>query len=71
MNKPIKFSFHATQRRKQRGISEYQIIEVIERPEYFKTMPDGRKVAVKTVQNRILTVVYREEENFIRVITVF
>jgi len=69
--KPVKFSFHAEERRKQRGITELQIIDVIQRPEYFKRMLDGRKVAVKIIQNRTITVVYREEENFIRVITVF
>jgi hypothetical protein len=33
-------------------------------------MPDGRKVAVKKLQKRAITVVYVEED-FIRVITVF
>ena len=69
--KQIKFSDHAERRRKQRGMSEHQIIEVIELPEYFKKMPDGRKVAFKLIQNRSITVVYREEENFIRIITVY
>jgi len=69
--KPIKFSFHAEQRRKQRGMSKAQIIAVIEQPEYFKRMPDGRKVAVKRIQNRAITVVYVEEEKLIRIITVF
>lgn len=69
--KPIKFSYHAEQRRKQRGMSKFQVIETIRRPEYFKKMPDGRKIAVKTIQNRIITVVYIEEENFIKVITVY
>jgi uncharacterized DUF497 family protein len=71
VSKPIRFSFHAEQRRKERGLNKPQIIAVIEQPEYFKKMPDGRKIAVKTVQNRTITVVYFEEEKFIRVITVY
>ena len=71
MKKPIKFSYHAEQRRKQRGISKLFVIETIRRPEYFKKMPDGRKIAVKTIQNRVITVVFVEEENFIKIITVY
>lgn len=48
-----------------------QIVETIKRPGYVKKMPDGRKVAVRTISNRTITVVYLEEENVIRVITVF
>ncbi len=70
LGKAIKFSFHATRRRKQRGITEEQVIDVIIRPEYVKKMPDGSKVAVKKLQKRTITVVYVEED-FIRVITVF
>ncbi|MCS4537376.1 MAG: DUF4258 domain-containing protein [Thaumarchaeota archaeon] len=70
-DKRIRFSSHAEQRRKQRGLSEMQIVETIKRPGYVKKMPDGRKVAVRTISNRTITVVYLEEENVIRVITVF
>lgn len=69
--KPIIFSEHAKERRKQRGLTEMQILEVIERPEYVKTTLDGRKIAVKEVQRRFVTVVYVEMENYIKVITVF
>jgi hypothetical protein len=36
-----------------------------------KTTSEGLKVAVKEVKKRVITVVYKEEERFIRVITVY
>ena len=71
MDKPIKFSLHAEQRRKQRGFAERLIIEVVKRPDYFKRLADGRKIAVRTMSSRTITVVYLEEESIIRIITVF
>lgn len=68
--KPIDFSDHAEERRKQRGLTRQEIELVLENPEYTKILED-RKIAVKEVKGRIVTVVYTEEENYIRVITIF
>lgn len=68
--KQIKFSGHAENRRKQRGLNKEHIFEVISNPEYIKR-EDNTKTAIKTVYGREITVVYIEEETYIKVVTVY
>ena len=68
--KQIKFSSHAENRRKQRGLNKEHIAEVIINPEYVK-QTDDIKTATKTIYGRTITVVYVEEETYIKVITVY
>ena len=68
--KQIRFSTHAENRRKQRGLTKEHIFEVIEHPEYIKR-EDNIKTAIKTIYGRTITVVYTEEETYIKVITLY
>ncbi|MBI3412550.1 MAG: DUF4258 domain-containing protein [Candidatus Aenigmarchaeota archaeon] len=69
--KRIIFSGHANDRRKARGISFAEIEATINYPDYLKTGQTGRKVAVKDVRGRSITVVFAEEESYLIVITVY
>ena len=68
--KQIRFSAHAENRRKQRGLNKEHIFEVISRPEYLKRTDDG-KTAVKTIYGSTIAVVYVEAETYIKVVTVY
>lgn len=68
--KQIRFSDHAENRRKQRGLNREHIFEVIVHPEYIKR-EDNIKTAVKTIYGRTITVAYIEEETYIKVVTVY
>ena len=56
--------------RKQRGLNKEHIFEVLTNPEYVKRM-DEIKTATKTIYGRTITIVYAEEETYIKVITVY
>ena len=68
--KQIRFSSHAENRRKQRGLNKEHIFEVIVDPEYVKRM-DEIKTATKTIYGRTVAVVYAEEETYIKAITAY
>ena len=48
-----------------------EIEATINYPDYLKTGQTGRKVAVKDVKGRPVTVVFVEEETYLKVITVY
>lgn len=69
--KRIIFSRHADERRKERGLSIAEIEATVNYPDYLKTDSAGKKVAVKHVKGRLITVVFVEEETYLIVITVY
>ena len=69
--KKIIFSPHGEERRKQRGISKQEVEYVLEFPKYVKKTLDNRRIAVGEVKKRFITVIYRELESYILVITVY
>lgn len=71
MDKSIRYSGHAIQRRFERDISEKQIEQTVRFPDYTKTSFEGRKVAVKKFNGKVVNVVYVEKETHINVITVY
>jgi uncharacterized membrane-anchored protein len=68
--KEIKFSDHAEKRRRQRGFTGIEIQYIIERPAYQKKRADGLIEVVGTIRNRTAKVVYTEEENYIKIVSV-
>ena len=69
--KKIIYTNHAVVRRIERDIEEKTIELIIRQPDYVKTMLDGKKIAIKNVDNKVMSVVYIEKEMHIKVITVY
>ena len=65
----MKFSRHARRQMKWRKISEDDIGEVVNTPDYIEYSISGRINAFKMIQGRLLKVTYKAEENEIIVIT--
>jgi hypothetical protein len=65
----MKFSRHARRQMKWRKISEDDIGEVVNNPDYFEYSVQGRINAFKMIQGRLLKITYKAEENEIIVIT--
>lgn len=64
----IIYSSHAKKRLKQRGILEFE--DILKFHSSVKNRPDGLSEAVGCSNNRMIKVVFAEEENYIKVITV-
>lgn len=65
----IVYSVHAKKRLKQRGIEEWEIEHAIKYPKYLKKNIDNKKEVIAEIKNRTLKVIFIEEENYIKVIT--
>jgi len=66
----IRFTKHAIQRRLERDITDQEIKQTLENPDY--TFSHGRrKVAVRRFAERVIRIVYVEEETYIKIITVY
>ena len=61
---------HAKKRMKQRGITEFEVEQVLNSPFYIKKSFEGRKEAVGNIKNRIIKIEFIEIENYIKIITV-
>ncbi len=66
----IVYSEHAEKRLKQRGILKSEVEDILNFHSSIKNRLDGLKEAVGDSNNRLLKVVFVEEENYIKVITV-
>lgn len=67
--KKIIFSNHATKRMFERGISERDVEDAVEKPDY-KVQCGAEIEAYKKTNGQTLKVVYVSTESFIRIITV-
>ena len=67
----IDFSFHAKMRMVQRGINQETIKEILTKPAYLLDSFENRKIAVKSIGNKVWYVVFTKEENHIKVVTVY
>ena len=65
----MKFSRHARRQMKWRKISEDDIRDVVNNPDYFEYSVQSRINAFKMIQGRLLKITYKAEENEIIVIT--
>lgn len=66
----IIYSDHAKKRLKQRGVTELEVEHILKYPGYIKKSFEGRKTAVGEVNNRQIKVIFIENKNYIKVITV-
>ncbi|HLD41628.1 MAG TPA: DUF4258 domain-containing protein [archaeon] len=71
MEKILRYTKHSIERKDERDISENEIKETLENPDYTLTQSDDRKIRVKMIGNRIINVVYKEEKSTIIIITVY
>jgi len=68
--KKIVFCNHAEKRRKQRGFTNIEIECIIKRPYFKKKRLDGRTEVIGNIKNREIKVVYKEEKNYLNIISV-
>ena len=68
--KEIVYIDHAESRRKQRGFTTLEIELALERPEVTKRRNDGRIEIMAKVKTRTVKVVYEEEENYLKIVSV-
>ena len=69
--KSIRFSKHTITRCLERDITEETVRYILANAERIKESFDGRKIASKKVENRIITVVFIEKEKYISIVTVY
>ena len=69
--KKVAYTSHAIVRMMERDIEQKVVEGIIDQPDYVRTALDGKKMAVKDVGDRIISVIYIEEERNIRVVTVY
>ena len=67
----IIFTDHANQRKLERSISDNEIKEALAYPDYTISSFEERKISVKKVGSRTISVVYKSEKDNIIVITVY
>ena len=66
----IIYSDHAKKRMKRRGVEDWEIEHILKHPSYTKKSFDGRKIAVGQIKDKELKIIFTEEENYIKVISV-
>jgi len=55
---------------KERGVEGWEVEHLLKHPVYIKKSFDGRKIAVGEIKDRTLKIIFIEEENYIKVISV-
>ncbi len=68
--KQITFIQHAIDRLKERGISSEQVKEIVLNPDYTDRL-DGRKIAQKLINGKLIRVIYDEEKDVIIIISAY
>ena len=68
--KPVTYDRHAKRRMKDRAISQEEAKSTIENPDSLAKSVKGRANAFKFVNGRYLRVTYKEEPDYILVVTV-
>ncbi|MBS3137606.1 DUF4258 domain-containing protein [Candidatus Woesearchaeota archaeon] len=66
----LEFSNHAIIRMKQRGISDIHILYVLQHPIHIKKYDDDVMEAEAIVDSRSIKIIFTQNENFIKIITV-
>ena len=68
--KEIIYIDHAEKRRKQRGFTTLEIELALKSPEITKRRKDGRIEIAAKVKTRTVKIVYEEEENYLKIVSV-
>ena len=67
--KEVRFTHHATEKSTQRNIGKGSIVSAIKNPDKIEPGRNETKIAQKGIRNRLLRVVFREDEYNYMVIT--
>jgi hypothetical protein len=70
IRKNIRYTRHAIERKLERNITDEQIKQTLEYPDYTKIYED-RKIAVKRINGKTITVVFVEGKTYIKIITAY
>jgi hypothetical protein len=62
---------HSMRRKYERNISDGEIEQTLNGPDYTLSSAECRKIAIKRIKDRTIHVVYKEERGNIIVITVY
>ena len=68
--KEIIYIDHAEKRRKQRGFTTLEIELALKTPYITKRRKDGRIEIAAKVKTRTVKIVYEEEENYLKIVSV-
>lgn len=71
MPKEIVFSKHAIEKIMERNIDEKLIKDTIMAPEKIVDSREGAKIAHREIKNKMLRVVFKEEEKYYIVVTAY
>jgi len=63
------YSEHAIKRMKQRGITQFEIEELLKYPEIIRKSFGERKEAIGVIRNKRIKIKFIEKENYIIIIT--
>ncbi|PIN79925.1 hypothetical protein COV16_01700 [Candidatus Woesearchaeota archaeon CG10_big_fil_rev_8_21_14_0_10_34_8] len=66
----IIITYHAKIRMKQRGITNLEILHVLQYPIHIRKIHEGRREAVGLVRNRKIKIIFIHGRNYIKIITV-
>ncbi len=66
----IAYTDHAKKRMRQRGITMLEVEHALTYPTSAQKGPDGKRRILGMVNNREVIVLFTDEENYIKVITV-
>ena len=66
----IRYTFHALERMKQRGIDKAFVVKCLVEPDKLDSLDKAYR-CIKRIDGKVLIVVYREMHNAILVITAF
>lgn len=65
------YTSHAEERMKERRISKESIEKAIRKPDVVSATRFGRKIARKLIRNKLLKIVYEEENDNYTIITAY
>ncbi len=68
--KNIRYTKHAVQRKLERNITDEQIKQTLDNPDYTISN-EGKRVVVRQIAEKNIKVVYIEKETYIKIITVY
>lgn len=66
----IIYSNHAKKRMNERGIENWEVEHILKYPAYIKKFFNNKKEAVGEIRNRKVKIVFIQQENYIKIITV-
>lgn len=69
--KNIIYTGHSIKRKFERDISDDEVIKTLNEPDYTLSSIEGRKIAMKKINQKTIHVVYKEEKANIIIITVY